>query len=133
MSVLCFVFNADLCSFWVSLQPRRVVLMGSILECVLYVRIFISSLVNIYRHLLILSIILYSLWSYLIFSLLPVNSVLLSQYIAKVWSTGELLLLPDITANHLAKAAHSFTSKVLPNWQLFQFYKQLFNHFNQLL
>ena len=52
--------------------------MDNILECISYLRVFVSYLANIYHHLLIFSIILDRLCSYLVFSLLPVNSVLLS-------------------------------------------------------
>ena len=53
--------------------------MGSILECISYLRILISYLVYIYRHLLIFSIVLYRLRSYLVLNPFPVNLVILSQ------------------------------------------------------
>ena len=93
-------------------------------------------LVSIHCYLLTFSIILYTLPKYLVFSLVPINSALLSYTyveVAKVWSTGKLLSLLDVTANYLAKVALSFTSEFSLNWLLFQFNKQLFNRFNRLL
>ena len=48
------------------------------LEWISYFRILISYLANIYHHKLMFSIILYRFQSYLIFSLLSVNLLLLS-------------------------------------------------------
>ena len=52
--------------------------MGQTIECILYLMIFISYLVNIFSHLLIFTVILSRLRSNFIFSLLAVNLLQIS-------------------------------------------------------
>ena len=135
MALLYFVFNVDQCSFWVPLQPRQVVSMDSILKCISYLRVFISYLANIYCHLLKFSIILHRLQIYLVFSLLPVNSMLLSQKQPQFGARENYFHYQTLLQTIWQK--QFFLSPV--NFHLtgccftFQCNKQLLNLFNQLL